>query len=100
MSDIFSANTEDLSRCGSTISRLGDDYKSNIANIFTVIDNLSGHWSGGASAQYIGSFNTYKTDLNNLGNAVESMGRALTGAAQNFNSNEEALAAQAKRLGN
>lgn len=100
MGDIFSANTGELASTGSTITRLGNDYKTNVSSIFTVIDNLNTKWSGGASAQYIGSFNSFKPDLNNLGDAVDGMGRALSRAATAFSDNEDDLTAQAKRLGN
>lgn len=95
---IFSANTADLSQAGRTISNLGENYKSNITSIFSVIDNLQSHWSGGASTQYMTAFNSHRTDLNNLGSAIENMGRALQNAANAFEDNETDLAGKASRL--
>lgn len=95
---IFGANTGDLSHAGRTITSLGEEYKSNITNIFNEIDNLSSKWSGGASNQYITTFNSYKMDLNNLGITIEKMGQALSNAAIAFDQNEEDLTTRAGQL--
>lgn len=95
---IFGANTGDLAQAGKTITTLGEEYKSNVTNIFNEIDNLSGKWSGGASETYINTFNSYKMDLNNLGVTIEKMGQALTSAAVAFDQNESDLSSQAGQL--
>lgn len=95
---IFSANTTDLRESGRIIRDCGDNYKTDVANIYTVLGNLSSHWSGGASDQYSASVNSYRADLNNLGSAIINMGQALIGAATSFEQNEEDLANRAKNL--
>lgn len=95
---IFSANTSDMSYTGRTIRELGDEYKTNISGIFNLIDNLGNKWSGEAANKYITAFNTYKSDLNRLGDTISNMGIALTNAANTFDDNEEDLATQAGNL--
>lgn len=95
---IFSASTNDLDQTGKTIRNLGDDYKYNISEIFKVINNLGVKWSGEASDKYVTTFNSYKPDLDCLGDAIVGMGNALSNAASTFATNEEDLKAQAGRL--
>lgn len=95
---IFSANTAEINQAGRTISNLGDNYKTNVSNIFSTIDTLSKSWSGGASERYVTAFNSYKPDLNNLGTTITNMGAALQSAAASFDDNEADLTARAGNL--
>ena len=95
---IISVDPGDLNQTGRNISELGGSYKSNITNIFAEIDNLSAKWSGGASEKYITACNSYKSDLNKLGEAIVGMGHGLQTAAAMFSDNEEDLATQAGNL--
>ena len=95
---IFSANTSDMSYTGKVIRELGEEYKTNINSIFTLIDNLGNKWSGEASNQYVTTFNSYKSDLNRLGDTISNMGIALSNAAVRFDDNEDDLKTQAGNL--
>ncbi len=95
---IFSANTADMSYTGKTIRDLGEEYKTNINSIFGLIDNLGSKWSGEASDKYVTTFNSYKSDLNRLGDTISNMGIALTNAASTFDENENDLKTRAGNL--
>ena len=49
---IFSANTSDMSYTGKVIRELGDEYKTNINSIFTLIDNLGNKYLVSGSGTY------------------------------------------------
>ena len=95
---IFSANTSDMAYTGKVIRDLGEEYKNNITNIFSLIDNLGNKWSGEASNKYVTTFNSYKSDLNRLGDTISNMGIALSNAASTFDANEDDLKTQAGNL--
>lgn len=95
---IFEANTESIHSAGSAILNSGNEYKSNISNIYGVLGELNSAWTGGASDKYATAFASYQKDLNNLGDAIIGMGNALQSAASTFDANENELASEASRL--
>lgn len=98
MNQQISVDPAELNITGKNIASLGGDYKTNITKIYTEIDNLSTKWTGGASEKYITACNSYKNDLNKLGDAIVGMGNGLQTAGQKFSDNEEDLLSQAGRL--
>ena len=85
----FSANYADMRKAAADITKAAGEYKSNVAKLYRIVDQLGNVWKGTDMDQYTTTVNGYKNDMTNLGVAVEGYASFLQKAATGIQGTQE-----------
>ena len=92
------ANYAEMEVSASKIISAANAYRVEVKNLYNDIDNLNNVWKGTDNLEYVNKVNSYKDDINTLGEVVENYGKFLNRSAQIIKGTQNDIAANARRL--
>ncbi len=94
----FKANYGEMRNAAADITKAAGEYKSNVAKLYHVVDQLGNVWKGTDMEQYTTTVNGYKHDMTNLGVAVEGYASFLRKAANGIQATQEEVRSMVGKL--
>ena len=78
---MLEADYEEMDAEASNINKAAQEYINAVEELYTIVDNLREVWEGTDNTVYTETVNSYKSDIQNLGTAVNNYARFLNKAA-------------------
>ena len=98
MNGEISANYSGMKTDAMEIKTAGEGYKSDVNDLFRIVDNLSNNWKGSDNIAYVNTANSYKDDLKKLGDVVISYGDFLIKSANIISNIQDEVSSNAGKL--
>ncbi|MBR2587817.1 MAG: WXG100 family type VII secretion target [Bacilli bacterium] len=73
-------------------------FKNEVSELYTIINNLNSDWHSEAQQAYVNKINTYKKDMEKLGQAIEGYGNFLIKTVDVYNNIEQGIKNVANKL--
>lgn len=95
----LSVNIDAVRQLGKTIGDQAAEYNSEIAKIYSINDEVKQVWRGTASESYTSKVDSYRTNMESLGKAIEEYSQYLLGTAvPSYENMRDSISAAAGRL--
>ena len=94
----LSANMDTIRQMGLNVQEQAAEYKNEVANIYSEIDDLKNNWQGTDSDKYTSQVYSYKESIEALGKVIEQYGEFLLNTAQTYTQLRDDIASNAGRL--
>ncbi len=94
----LSVNMETVKQLGLNVQEQASEYNSEIANIYSIVDDVKNNWQGADSIKYTSQVEGYKENMEALGKVIEQYGQFLLNAAQTYTQLQDDIASNASKL--
>lgn len=94
----LSVNMETVRALGKTVGDQAAEYNNEIANVYSVIDDVKNAWQGSDSASYTSQVEGYRASMEALGKVVEQYGQFLLNTADTYQKLQDDITANAGKL--
>jgi len=92
------ASYSEMKSAANDITKSSEDYQANVEGLYTIVDNLTTVWKGTDNISYADTVNSYKKDMQNLGEVIKDYATFLTRSADAINEAQEDVQTAAGRL--
>lgn len=95
---MIKANYVEMQTSAHNMINAGEEYKTNVGELYHIVDDLVEHWKGTDNLAFAQTANGYKADLTALGTVIEKYGKFLDTSAQSIRGTQEQIANNARRI--
>ena len=75
--------------CGNQITQYSENFKSEVAEIYSIIDDLKKVWTGSSAERFTRDIETFREDYNKFGILLTNFGDVLSSIGRDYKSLEE-----------
>ena len=94
----LSVNMETVRQLGKTVGDQAAEYNTEIANIYSVIDDVKSAWQGTDSTTYTSQVEGYRASMEALGKVIEQYGQFLLNTADTYQKLQDDIMSNAGKL--
>lgn len=94
----LTVDTELLKEFGNTINGYGASYLDQVDSLYQTVNALNESWKGTDSDAYVDKIVGYKTDIENLGKAIEDYGKFLIESANGISELRSQIQTESSKL--
>ena len=76
---------------GNQVIQNSETYKREIANIYSIVNDLKTNWTGSAAQRYTDNIESFKADFEQFGKLINNFGELLVAVGKDYKNLEENL---------
>ena len=92
------ANIEGTRSLGNEMIGKSEEYNAEIVKLYNYMDELKSGWTGEDNQAYVNQVETYRQELQDLGEVIKQYGNFLLNAASSLEKTRSDIASAAKNL--
>ncbi|MBR4260599.1 MAG: WXG100 family type VII secretion target [Clostridia bacterium] len=95
---VLKASPEEIRTAGKSLVGNAESYLGSVKSLYDTVDNLQASWQGSDNAQFANTVNSYKENINALGQVIGNYGVFLQETANSLEKLQAEIAQQASNL--
>ncbi len=95
---VLKASPEEIRTAGKNLVGNAESYLGSVKNLYETVDTLQQNWKGSDNAQFANTVNSYKENINALGQVIGNYGVFLQETANSLEKLQAEIAQQASNL--
>lgn len=91
MNNSISIDPQGLKNLSAKIENDANQYLAKIKAVYSIVESVKSSWAGKDCNEYINKVNSYRTNIEELGNVLKSYASFLAEVAKNYNNAQNAI---------